>query len=721
VARTLRLTLALVLMVLAGAACGDDEGGEPLPTRASFEMFDQPAPATPAVPEPSPIPATTAPPSASPTVIAQAPTATAIPATGTPTPLPSATPSTTQTATPTAIPPDVLTATATAQVALTNTAVMESLFITQTAAAAEQRTQIAGTAGALVVTLTPTPEAPQYTPVVEITAAPTFTPTPGQPYAIAFYSDRYGSDDLFLMTAGGQQRLLLGTAANEREPSCAPDGTSLVYASDASGSYQLYRLDLASGQSTQLTDSAGLNFAPVFSPDGGAIAFVSTRSGGIPAIWLMDATGGNPRQVSLGVGRATSPAWGPDGAQLLFATNQRGVWDIVTTFIGDEVELPLPPDFSAGNQVWPAFDPLGERIAYTLWPDLTDPQTADIFLIDFEQPAPRAVRVGAGADIAWAWYDEARLLASVGGPGDIQLALVDAASGDTQFLTDAGPFNGGARPCSVDPGLLPPEPTPIPSPTPPPTATATPTPSITPLPSDTPPPTPTFTPSPTPTATATSRFTLVSQQVPPTLRAWQGQRHVIQPGDTLNVVSQRYGVPVARLSELNLLTDPNLLEVGEVLVIPVTRIGHRQSGYQLPNSDRTGELAVRKKIVVNITTQRVYAYENGRVVRVIDASTGQPHTPTVEGDFKIYYKLTIQDMSGPGYYVEDVPWVMYFYGDYSLHGVYWHNNFGTPVSHGCVNLPTPEAKWLFEWAELGTPVTVHEATVKNEGGALSLP
>jgi lipoprotein-anchoring transpeptidase ErfK/SrfK len=51
---------------------------------------------------------------------------------------------------------------------------------------------------------------------------------------------------------------------------------------------------------------------------------------------------------------------------------------------------------------------------------------------------------------------------------------------------------------------------------------------------------------------------------------------------------------------------------------------------------------------------------------------------------------------------------MYFYKGYGLHGTYWHDNFGHPMSHGCVNLPTPEAAWLYTWAEIGTPVLVQE-------------
>ncbi len=101
------------------------------------------------------------------------------------------------------------------------------------------------------------------------------------------------------------------------------------------------------------------------------------------------------------------------------------------------------------------------------------------------------------------------------------------------------------------------------------------------------------------------------------------------------------------------------------------------------------------------------AYEGNVPVRVIAVSTGLPRTPTPTGQFRIWAKLRYDDMSGPGYYLPNVPYVMYFYGGYGLHGTYWHNNFGRPMSHGCVNLPTSEAEWLFHWAEVGTLVNIH--------------
>jgi len=112
-------------------------------------------------------------------------------------------------------------------------------------------------------------------------------------------------------------------------------------------------------------------------------------------------------------------------------------------------------------------------------------------------------------------------------------------------------------------------------------------------------------------------------------------------------------------------------------------------------------------IDINLSEQRLYAYEGDVAVNVFIVSTGTWAHPTVTGTFKIWNKTRVQDMSGPGYYLPDVPYVMYFYKDYGIHGTYWHNNFGTPMSHGCVNLTIPDAEWLYYWAYEGMTVRVH--------------
>jgi lipoprotein-anchoring transpeptidase ErfK/SrfK len=112
-------------------------------------------------------------------------------------------------------------------------------------------------------------------------------------------------------------------------------------------------------------------------------------------------------------------------------------------------------------------------------------------------------------------------------------------------------------------------------------------------------------------------------------------------------------------------------------------------------------------IDVDLSQQQIHAYEGDTLVNTFVVSTGLPDTPTVTGEYRIYVKVPLQDMSGPGYYLTDVPWVMFFYEDYGFHGTYWHNNFGAPMSRGCVNLTVEDAAWLYDWASVGTPVNIH--------------
>jgi len=112
-------------------------------------------------------------------------------------------------------------------------------------------------------------------------------------------------------------------------------------------------------------------------------------------------------------------------------------------------------------------------------------------------------------------------------------------------------------------------------------------------------------------------------------------------------------------------------------------------------------------IDVNLTTQTVTAFEGDAPVRHFIVSTGLWNTPTVTGQFRIYLRYDSQTMSGPGYYLPNVKWVQYFYQGYALHGTYWHNNFGQPMSHGCVNFTEVEAEWLYQWTDYGTLVNVH--------------
>jgi lipoprotein-anchoring transpeptidase ErfK/SrfK len=121
-----------------------------------------------------------------------------------------------------------------------------------------------------------------------------------------------------------------------------------------------------------------------------------------------------------------------------------------------------------------------------------------------------------------------------------------------------------------------------------------------------------------------------------------------------------------------------------------------------------GITANQKWVDVDLSKQTAYAYEGSTLVRSFLVSTGVSTHPTVTGQFHVYVKFRYALMTGPGYYLPNVPYTMYFYQSYGLHGTYWHHNFGHPMSHGCVNFKTEDAGWLYNnWVVIGTLVNVH--------------
>lgn len=141
------------------------------------------------------------------------------------------------------------------------------------------------------------------------------------------------------------------------------------------------------------------------------------------------------------------------------------------------------------------------------------------------------------------------------------------------------------------------------------------------------------------------------------------------------------------------------------------RIGDNQwvhSGYVRriqPSSRPEGVGPTDRWIEINLTEQVAIAHEGDTPLYGTLVSTGRSQYPTVTGLFQIWIKLRNAPMSGgrgsDAYALADVPWVMYFYKGYGLHGTYWHDNFGTVRSHGCVNFSAFDARWFFEFA---TPV-----------------
>jgi hypothetical protein len=221
------------------------------------------------------------------------------------------------------------------------------------------------------------------------------------------------------------------------------------------------------------------------------------------------------------------------------------------------------------------------------------------------------------------------------------------------------------------------------TPTPTLTHTPTPTPTDTPVPTDTPTPTETFTPIPTPTVNPTDTPTFTP---PPT------DTPSPQPTATPTIVATEPPTP----------TPPPPPPTPTPPPPPP------------PTPTPPPVAASNRWIDINLSSQSLSAYEGDVPVYWTLVSTGTRWTPTVTGRYHIYLKVRSQAMSGPGYYLPNVPYVMFFYRAYSLHGTYWHNNFGQPMSHGCVNLRTEDAQWLYEWSGPVVPPGKNSARASDQ-------
>lgn len=176
--------------------------------------------------------------------------------------------------------------------------------------------------------------------------------------------------------------------------------------------------------------------------------------------------------------------------------------------------------------------------------------------------------------------------------------------------------------------------------------------------------------------------------------------YLVQPGDTLSAIAALQGTTVQQLLVDNGLPNGRFIYAGQRLRV---RPAAAESALSLVAAPAGGA----KWIEVNLTEQTLTAWQGDVVVMHTNISSGRANTPTVTGRFAIGNKYKAQRMTGPGYDLPNVPWVMYFYSGYAIHGAYWHNNFGVPMSHGCVNMRSNESQMLYEWAPAGTEVYVH--------------
>jgi lipoprotein-anchoring transpeptidase ErfK/SrfK len=177
----------------------------------------------------------------------------------------------------------------------------------------------------------------------------------------------------------------------------------------------------------------------------------------------------------------------------------------------------------------------------------------------------------------------------------------------------------------------------------------------------------------------------------------------VNAAGTLVRAYSRYDI----IHEVPALTEnPGYVAVGPNEWLPEEAVALTNS--QVPADAGAGTC---RFIYVDLAEQTLRVYDQCKLVFATLVSTGKQAGWTFPGRFAIlakfpYIQLTPPQGSISIYYLEGVPNFMTYYGDLGFHGAYWHDDFGTPVSHGCVNMSPADAKWLYAWAWLGERVII---------------
>lgn len=181
--------------------------------------------------------------------------------------------------------------------------------------------------------------------------------------------------------------------------------------------------------------------------------------------------------------------------------------------------------------------------------------------------------------------------------------------------------------------------------------------------------------------------------------------HTVQRGETLSVIAQRYGVALWTLAQTNNIANPALILPGQVLIVP-------RSGSLAPASAPTGG---GKRILIDLSEQHLYAYQGNALVYSFVASTGKPGAGTSAGTFRVLDKIPNAYASTWG--LQMPHWLGIYWAGGLENGIHalpisangqrlWAGYLGTPVSFGCIILGVEQARLLYQWAEVGTPVVI---------------
>ncbi len=186
----------------------------------------------------------------------------------------------------------------------------------------------------------------------------------------------------------------------------------------------------------------------------------------------------------------------------------------------------------------------------------------------------------------------------------------------------------------------------------------------------------------------------------PALAPATGNTYVVRRGDTLSRIARRFGTTTAALARLNGIANPSAIYAGQVL---------RLSG-AAPAPSGGG-----KRIVINLSEQHLYAYQGNQLVYSFVASSGAAPSYTRTGEFRVQSK--VPNAYGAAWGIQMPHWLGIYWAGSTENGIHalpilsngqtlWAGYLGRPVSYGCIVLGTHDAQLLYNWAEIGTPVSI---------------